>query len=146
MLGRSTDSYVDEFGERHYLFDIEYSLDIEDPVIEWEITAFKNGTKHDIVAQIIMKPEYIGKESTVVEYLCKKYKLQGVKIYSEFETSEVTGKRDYQLLKNDTFGYLSPKDEYELYVTDYIDGISSTTTIHKDNINTKTHKKTKETL
>ena len=59
MLGRSTDSYVDEFGERHYLFDIEYSLDIEDPVIEWEISAFKNGTKHDIVAQIIMKPEYI---------------------------------------------------------------------------------------
>lgn len=146
MLGRSTDSYVDEFGKRHYLFDIEYSLELEDPVIEWEITAFKNGNKYDIVAQIIMKPEYIGRESIVVEQLCKKYNLQGVKIYDEFETSEVTGKRDYQLLKNDTFGYLSPKDEYELYITDYIDGISSTTTIHKDNINTKVHKKIKETL
>lgn len=143
MLGRATDSYVDETGQRKYLFDIEYSLDIVDPVIEWEISAFKNGAKHDIVAQVIIKPEYKGKESYVVEYLCKKYSLQGVKIYSEFETSEVTGKRDYQLLKTDTFGYLSPKDEFELYVLDYVDGVASVSTIHKDNVNQKEQQKIK---
>ena len=143
MLGRSTDSYKDETGKIHYLFDIEYSLEIDDPVIEWEISAFKNGNKHDIVAQIIIKPMYKGRESEVIEYLCKKYKLQGVKIYEEFETSEVTGKRDYHLLKTDNFGYLSPKDEYELYVTDYIDGHAVVSTIHKDNINTKKHEKKK---
>ena len=142
MLGRSTDSYIDETGERQYLFDIEYSLGIDEPVIEWEISAFKNNKKYDVVAQIILKDEYKGRESEVVEYLCSKYNLQGIKIYDEFETSEVTGKRDYQLLKSDSYGYLSPKDEFELYVTDYLNGNSVISTIHKDDVNTKKQTKT----
>lgn len=135
MLGRSTDSYVDENGNIQYLFDIEYSLSPEDPVIEWEISAFKNGNKTDVVAQIVIPENYKGKESKIIELLCKKYKLQGVKIYDSFETSEVTGKRDYQALKNDGFGYFSPNDDYTLKCTNYCEGITEVTIIHKENVN-----------
>ena len=34
-----------------------------------------------------------------IDMLCKKYNLDSIKIYKKFESSEVTGKRDYQLLK-----------------------------------------------
>lgn len=112
MLGRSSDSYVDETGNIRYLFDIEYSLSLEDPVIEWEITAFKTESdKYEVVAQVVLKSEYIGKEDEVVDYLCNKYNLDGVKIYDSFEVSEVTGKRDYQLLKHDYEGYYCTNDE-----------------------------------
>jgi len=122
MLGRASDSYVDENGETKYLFDIEYSLELDDPVMEWEISAFptKNG-KTDVVAQVVLKNEYIGKEASVIKFICDKYKLDGVKIYDGFETSEVTGKRDYQLLKNDLDGYMSPinDDDEHLLVKNY---------------------------
>lgn len=122
MLGRSSDSYVDEKGETKYLFDIEYSLSLEDPVIEWEITAFKTGLdKYDVVGQVVLKSEYIGREDEVIRYLCEKYKLDGVKIYDSFEVSEVTGKRDYQLLKHDYNSYYRPNDEYTFIKKNYSD-------------------------
>lgn len=121
MLGRFRDSYVDKNGEVHYLFDIEYSLSVEDPVIEWEISAFKYKDDYKVVAQVVLKNEFIGKEDYVVNYLCSKYGLDGVKIYDSFETSEVTGKRDYKLLKTDRMGYLAPYDEHSLQLKNYID-------------------------
>lgn len=112
MLGRSSDSYVDENGQINYLFDIEYSLSLEDPVIEWEITAFKNeSNKYEVVGQVVLKNEFIGKEDEVIRYLCQKYKLDGVKIYDSFGVSEVTGKRDYQFLKHDYNSYYIPNDD-----------------------------------
>lgn len=121
MLGRSSDSYIDENGEMKYLFDIEYSLSLEDPVIEWEITAFKTETgKYDVVGQVVLKSEFIGKEDEVVRYLCEKYKLDGVKIYDSFEVSEVTGKRDYQLLKHDFTSYYRPNDETTFIRKNYL--------------------------
>ena len=106
MLGRASDSYVDENGETVYLFDIEDALSEDDPIIEWEISAFKVGNnKTEVVGQVVLKSEYVGKESELVEFICNKYHLDGVKFYDGFETSEVTGKRDYQLLKHDYEGY-----------------------------------------
>lgn len=122
MLGRSSDSYVDENGETKYLFDIEYSLSLEDPIIEWEITAFKTETgKYDVVGQVVLKNEFVGKEDEVVRYLCEKYKLDGVKIYDSFEVSEVTGKRDYQLLKHDYNSYYIPNGENTFIRKNYSD-------------------------
>lgn len=112
MLGRASDSYIDDKGNIKYLFDIEDSLSLDDPIIEWEITAFKvSDTKYEVVAQVVLKKEYIGKEDEVIKYICDKYKLDGVKIYDGFEVSEVTGKRDYQLLKHDYIGYYFPYDD-----------------------------------
>ena len=58
ILGRASDSYVDKNGNRVYLFDIEYSLEIEDPVIEWEITAHETKGENFVVGQVVLKREY----------------------------------------------------------------------------------------
>lgn len=120
MIGRSSDSYVKPDGEIVYLFDIEDALDPNDPIMEWEITAFKSGIdKTDVVAQVVLKSEYVGKESSLVEYICNKYHLDGVKFYDGFENSEVTGKRDYQLLKHDYEGYYSQLSSGKLLCKNY---------------------------
>lgn len=137
MLGRSSDSYVDEYGKVRYLFDIEYSLSENDPIVEWEISAFKSNDKTDVVAQIVLKNEAIGKEGELVDYICKKYNVDGVKFYSNFETSEVTGKRDYQLLKNDLIGYYSPLNEKQLICKNYSEcGVTEEVIVDKESINT----------
>ena len=141
MLGRSTDSYT-ENGKTTYLFDIEYELSIDDPVLEWEISAFETDKGFAKVAQIVMKPEFIGKESEVIEYLCKKYNLDGVKIYDSFKTSEVTGKRDYQGLKKDRFDYYQSYDENNLMKITFVDKQQPITEIvAKTEVNTNVKKK-----
>lgn len=140
MLGRSSDSYIDEDGNVKYLFDIEYSLTLEDPIIEWEITAFKNENKFDVVGQVVMKKEFIGKEEEVVRTLCEKYNLDGIKIYDSFEVSEVTGKRDYQLLKHDYNTYYYPTNDGKFIIKDYSEeGIVTETVVNsiKSDIKTK---------
>ena len=110
ILGRASDSYVDENGVTKYLFDIEYSLDADDPVIEWEITAHKTKTGTYVVGQVVLKNEFKDNKVQVIQGLCDKYGLDSIKIYEKFESSEVTGKRDYQLLKDDKEGYFRVKD------------------------------------
>lgn len=105
ILGRASDSYTDENGEIHYLFDIEYSLEAYDPVVEWEISAHSTDSGTYVVGQVILKDEFKNKQKEVIGTPCKKYNLDSVKIYEKFESSEVTGKRDYQLLKDDKEGY-----------------------------------------
>ena len=105
ILGRASDSYIDKNDEIKYLFDIEYSLESNDPVVEWEITAHATDSGTYVVGQVVLKEEYRDKPKEVIEMLCKKYNLDSVKIYEKFESSEVTGKRDYQLLKDDKEGY-----------------------------------------
>ncbi len=144
MLGRASDSYVDENGEVKYLFDIEYSLEIDDPVMEWEISAFKSDNKTDVVAQVVLKKEYQGKVKEMVEFICNKYNLDGVKFYDTFETSEVTGKRDYQLLKHDYVGYLSPYDTENFILKNYSEtGFTESKIVSSEVLNKKVKKLTK---
>ncbi len=121
MLGRASDSYEDISGEIVYLFDTEYALSSDDPVIEWEITAFKTNTKYVKVAQVILKKDFIGNEYSAICYLCKKYDLDSVKLFKSFPTSEVTGKRNYQLIKSQRSGYYAPCTESQVYEIDYIE-------------------------
>lgn len=122
ILGRASDSYIDENGNIVYLFDIEYSLEACDPVIEWEVTAHKdkNGKNH-IVGQVVPKKAYIGREDEIIEYMCKKYNLDAVKIYDKFESSEVTGKRDFEKLKNDKVNYYCPVNTENMYEIDFLE-------------------------
>lgn len=136
ILGRASDSYINEKGERVYLFLIEYSIDEEDPINEWEISAFKteNGG-HDVVGQIILDNQCSTPKAELVDYFCKKYNLDAVKFYDEFELGEVTGKRDYILLTHDYEGYYAPCDVSNLYRVDYSwDGTTSRKKISKDEI------------
>jgi long-chain acyl-CoA synthetase len=123
ILGRKDDCCINRDGDFIYLFDIEYALEETDPIIEWEITA-QPGTENRkyIVAQVVPKQEYIGREDEIVETLCRKYPLlDGVKVYRMFESSVVTGKRDYKKLKADRNGYYSICNEGYLFVSDYND-------------------------
>ena len=120
ILGRESDSYIDENGKKVYLFQIEYSLDENDPILEWEISAFKNECGgHDVVGQIILDPNCTTPKNELVDYFCKKYKLDAIKFYQEFELGEITSKRDFVLLAHDYKGYVSPCDESHHYLVDY---------------------------
>lgn len=123
ILGRASDSYVDKQGERHFLFLKEYSLDHADPVVEWEITAFEveNG-EHHVVGQIVPRKDLGMSKAEFVEYMCKKYELNAIKFYPEFQLGETTGKRDFLLLLHDFDGYLAPCDEEHLYLVTYSAG------------------------
>ena len=122
ILGRADDSYVDKDGNTVYLFDIEYSLETSDPIIEWEITAHKTDDNYAVVAQVVLKKEYKDKKAYVVEYLCNKYHLDAVKFYDSFENSDVTGKRDQQILKAEKEGYYALYDDTHLKKVDYPEG------------------------
>ncbi|MEE3404128.1 MAG: class I adenylate-forming enzyme family protein [Acutalibacteraceae bacterium] len=120
ILGRASDSYVDEDGKRVYLFQIEYSLDEDDPVLEWEISAFKNECGgYDVVGQIILDPDCTTPKNELVDYFCRKYKLDAIKFYQEFELGEITSKRDFVLLAHDYNGYVSPCDDHHHYLVNY---------------------------
>ncbi len=120
ILGRASDSFINEEGEKVYLFQIEYSLDESDPILEWEITAFKNECGgYDVVGQIILDPKCTTPKNELVDYFCKKYKLDAVKFYQEFPLGEITSKRDFQFLAQDYTGYASPCDEHHHYLVDY---------------------------
>lgn len=120
ILGRADDSYVDKEGKRIYLFDIEYMLEESDPVIEWEITAHEVEDGYAVVAQVVPKKEYINDPAYVVDKLCKKYNLEAVKLYEKFENSDVTGKRDFKLLKGDKTAYYAPYDDEHLMLIDFV--------------------------
>lgn len=119
ILGRADDSYVDKNGNRIFLFDIEYSLEEDEPVIEWEITAHKTDDGYAVVGQIVPMKGTKYSNADLVEHLCAKYHLDAVKIYDRFENSDVTGKRDFKLLKADRTGYLAPHDDKYLKRIDY---------------------------
>ncbi len=119
ILGRASDSAYDKNGNKIYLFDIEYSLESTDPIIEWEITAHKTNKGYSIVGQVVLKPEMIGNEAEIIEQITKKYHLDALKIYDKFESSEVTGKRDFEKLKKDIYDYYAPYDEENLLKITY---------------------------
>ncbi|KIR02564.1 AMP-dependent synthetase and ligase [Lachnospiraceae bacterium TWA4] len=134
ILGRASDSYVNEDGERIFLFDIEYSLDPDGPIHQWEITAFKvDESKHNVVAQVVLKNSFDGDKADLVSRICEEYGVDAVKYYEEFELGEVTGKRDYLLLLHDYEGYFAPCDENHLYKVTYSEnGTMTRTKITKD--------------
>ncbi|MCR4638100.1 class I adenylate-forming enzyme family protein [Ruminococcus sp.] len=120
IMGRASDSYVDKHGKRVYLFMIESTLDENDPINEWEISAFKNERGgYDVVGQIILDPDVAEPSAELVEYICNKYHLDAVKFYKEFEIGEITAKRDYILLTHDYRGYVAPCGNGRLLLIDY---------------------------
>ena len=107
-------------GKRIFLFEIESSLDENDPISEWEISAFKNDRGgHDIVGQIILDPDRAEPTPELVDYICRKYNLDAVKFYNEFEIGEITAKRDYILLTHDYNGYYAPCSKNHMMLINY---------------------------
>ena len=146
ILGRGSDSCVDENGKRIFLFEIESSLDEKDPISEWEISAFRNDRGgYDVVGQIILDPDRAEPTPDFVEYICRKYKLDAVKFYNEFEIGEITAKRDYILLTHDYNGYYAPCSKNHMMVINYSEnGDTVKIRVRKDHKIEINEKKTKE--
>lgn len=137
ILGRASDSYVNCENRSIYLFDIEYSLDINDPIIEWEINAHTTNEGSFVVGQAVLKKNSHMAIDEVVEFLCGKYHLDSVKFYEKFENSDVTGKRDILKLKADKEGYYAPCDDNHLYQISYANGKVKRQVISKDFFNAR---------
>lgn len=138
MLGRATDSIVDENGKTRYLFDLEYQLDESDPIQEWEISAFDaEDNKKAIVAHVVVKPEMIGNEAEVIEYLVYKYKLDGVKIHDVFQNSEVTGKRAYLDLSRDCTDFYTICDKEDLMHINFAGDNTERNLVNRNSVNKK---------
>lgn len=136
ILGRASDSFLNRDGQIVYLFDIEYSLDVDDPVIEWEITAHATNEGSFVVGQIVLKKDCSTPLTDIVELLCKKYHLDAVKFYEKFENSDVTGKRDILKLNADKDSYYAPCDDKHLYQISYLNNKVSRQVVSKELFNT----------
>lgn len=146
ILGRASDSCIDRNGRLIYLFDIEYSLDASDPIIEWEITAHSDKIGNNyIVGQVVPKNEFIGKEDEIIEHMCSKYNLDAIKIYDSFDSSEITGKRDFQKLKADKCEYYAPCNDEYFWKIDYpVNGFPIKKLVNKNDIIKKSNVKQKK--
>lgn len=136
ILGRHDDSCVDKTGKLVYLFDIENKINEQDPMAEWEITYNTDGEgDNHIVAQVVLKDEYVGREAEAISLICERYpEVEAVKIFDKFGSSQVTGKRDIQKLKAYRIGYYAAKGG-ALYKIDYVsDGVPSVTHVKKSEI------------
>ena len=72
-----------------------------------------------MVGQVILDPDRAEPTPELVEYICRKYRLDAVKFYREFEIGEITAKRDYILLTHDYNGYYAPLSKNHMMLVSY---------------------------
>ena len=129
VSGRKTDSFIDENGQVVYLFDIETTIEEIKYVKEAEVVALTvNGKKVPIVHLVLEKDDASIREDVikVIDETIKRkfsnasYIPYAYKIRSEFETSPISGKRDYEVLKYETDGYLKYNENKVLEPTEII--------------------------
>ena len=114
VSGRKSDSFVDENNQVVYLFDIENEVESIEFVKEAEVVSAKvNGTEVPIVHVILNENGKKNPELTV-KYINEKMKQKygdtsylpyAYKIRDNFSTSPISGKRDYNILKEETEGF-----------------------------------------
>lgn len=123
VSGRSSDSFIDEDGNVVYLFDIETKVEDIKYVREAEVVALTvDGKKVPVVHVILDKNanQMAQEVLKVIDYSLRKnfdnknaipyaYKLR-----ESFDTSPISGKRDYAILKYETDGYVKFNDSGEI--------------------------------
>lgn len=127
VSGRKSDSFVDENGEIIYLFDIENIVEDSKIVSQAEVVSLTvDGKKVPVVHVILDDSDLINKEE-VLRKLDRilRNKLKNInaipyayKIRNSFDTSPISGKRDYESLKKETEGYIRINDLGQI---EYID-------------------------
>ena len=114
VSGRSSDSFVDDNGNVVYLFDIETKVEDVKYVQQAEVVALTvNGKKVPVVHVILNKKAKLVPEDVlrVIDTTLKNDNDNpnsipyAYKIRESFDTSPISGKRDYAILKFETDGY-----------------------------------------
>lgn len=116
VLGRSTDSYIDENDQMVYLFEIENTIANTKYVKECEIVALTIDGIKVPVAHIVLEENVRDLSEEILKFIneqCVKAMIEkGIKVpyayklREKFPTSPISGKRDYETLKYETEGYL----------------------------------------
>lgn len=123
VSGRISDSFIDNNGNVIYLFDIETAVEDIKYVKEAEVVALTvNGIKVPIVHLILNKntKESIKEIIKLIDYTLRKKSTNpnsipyAYKVRTSFSTSPISGKRDYEILKYETEGYLRINDNNEI--------------------------------
>ena len=125
VFGRKSDSFINSEGERIYLFDIENKIEEIKAVKEAEIISLEIGGKNVPIAHIILNEKMDIDEKSAVIYINEKLKEAfsdsnyipyAYKIRKKFETSPISGKRDYKILESelDEFYKINENNELEI--------------------------------
>ena len=113
VLGRRTDSFVDKNSEMVYLFDIENLTEKTPGVRQSEVVALTIDGEKVPVVHIVPQEKVKNKiellnniKNICAEELPLNHQPFAYKLRDGFETSIISGKRDYQALKYETDGYI----------------------------------------
>lgn len=125
VSGRKNDSFIDQNNKVVYLFDIENEVESISFVKEAEVVSMKvNGIEVPIV-HLILDESVKDKYELALEMINKILKEKfgntsslpyAYKVRETFSTSPISGKRDYNILKNETEGFyrINENDGLEL--------------------------------
>lgn len=136
VFGRKSDSFINSKGERVYLFDIENKLEeikiakeLEKNKIvkEAEMISLEIDGENVPIAHIILNEKIDITEKEAVIYINKKLKEvfsdsnyipYAYKIRNKFETSPLSGKRDYKTLEFETKDFYKVNENNEIEIVD----------------------------
>ena len=115
VSGRSTDSFIDDDGNVVYLFDIETQVEDIKYVQQAEVVALTVDGRKVPVVHIVLDKKAKTMAEDVLKVINSTLKENNennnsipyaYKIRDSFEISPISGKRDYEILKYETDGYL----------------------------------------
>ena len=108
VFGRKSDSFINSKGEIIYLFDIENEIEKIKFIKEAEIISLQIKEEYVPIAHIVLDDKIKIDEELAIIYINEKLKKHftnpsyipyAYKIRKKFETSPISGKRDYNILK-----------------------------------------------
>ena len=125
VFGRKSDSFINSKGEIVYLFDIENEIETIKFVKEAEIISLEINNDNVPIAHIVLNEKMNIDDKTAIIYINEKLKKHfhndcyipyAYKIRKKFETSPISGKRDYNILKYelDNFYKINENNEVEI--------------------------------
>ena len=121
--GRASDSFIDENGNVVYLFDIETKVEDVKYVQQAEVVALTIDGKKVPVVHIVLDKKAKRFASDILRMIDATLKKDNTnessipyayKLRDSFETSPISGKRDYAILKYETDGYVRFNKQGEL--------------------------------
>lgn len=129
VSGRSSDSFIDENGNIIYLFDIENKVEDFKYVQQAEVVSLKIDNKQVPIVHIILEKNAKLQSNDIIRVIDATLRKDSknaneipyaYKVRDSFSTSPISGKRDYEILKFETDGYLKFDEDGNLIPTKII--------------------------
>lgn len=127
VFGRKSDSFINSKGKIVYLFDIENKLEEIKIIKEAEVISQEIDGENVPIAHIILNEKMNIDDKSAIIYINKKlqqhfsdpnYIPYAYKIRKKFETSPLSGKRDYNILKFELTDFYKINKNNEIEIVD----------------------------